>query len=161
MPIYIIITAYNCYRAVLAFQKHDIRSFLLLWCSVSTFVFVRFYLVIFFLLTVFTHDVNDKSTYETLYTACLPYASMWGVIIPAVCLGADPCWLCLYGASAVLGPVMVALHEASVVLEHEFVQHQSGRVIAILHVPLMFLKASTDPLEYHDKKASPVVQHVV
>ena len=108
-------------------------------------------LVIFFLLTFSTHDINNTSTYETLYTACLPYVSMWGVIIPAVCLGADPHWLCLYVAAAVLGPMMIALHQGSVLLERVLSDCQQGRLIAFLMLQIRCLKATMDPVEYHDR----------
>ena len=155
VPIYVMITVYNGYRSSLLIEHHDKRDFLLLWCSMTTFVFVRYYLAAFFIMTYSTHDVTEVRTYETLYTACLPYAGVWGVIIPAVSLGADPRWLCLYGAVAVLGPMMIALHQASVMLERKLLC-QSGLLVSILLVPLSFLKASTDLLEYHDRKALPV-----
>lgn len=86
---------------------------------------------------------------------------MWGIIIPAVCLGADPRWLCLYGASAVLGPMMIALHQGSVLLERVLSGCQQGRLIALLMSQVRCLKATMDPVEYHDKKLPGVLQPAV
>ena len=122
---------------------------------------MRFYLGNFFLVTFSTHDINNTSTYETLYTACLPYASMWGRFIPAVCLGADLRWLCLYGATAVLGPMMIALHQGFVLLERVLSDCQQGRLIALLLLQVRCLKATMDAIEHHDKKPSVVLQPVV
>ncbi len=71
VPIYTMVTVYNCYRAVLLFQHHDTRTFLLLWCSVTTFVFVRFYLVVFFLLTPRIMSTILQHTKPSIQPACL------------------------------------------------------------------------------------------
>ena len=155
VPFYVVITGYNWYRAVLLFQHHDTRNFYLLWCSVTTFVFVRFYLGVFFLLTFSTHDYDSTATYETVYTACLPYASIWGIVIPAVSLGADPRWLCVYGAPAVLGPMMLASYRASLWLECKLLGRQQGMFVRLLLLPVRFLQDSTNPTEYHDNKDQP------
>jgi hypothetical protein len=109
VPIYLAISLYNVCRALwLLDDPTSQRELFLLWCSVSTFIWVRFYLLIFLTLG----NMRNDGIYDALYTAALPYAGILGIILPAAAFGADPRWYLTFGAVAVLGPPMILVHTA-------------------------------------------------
>lgn len=113
VPLYVIITVYNVCRALwLLADPDNPREFYLLWCSVSTFVWVRCFILTFLLVTKCKPD--DAALYGVIYSVALPYAGMFGIIVPAAALGADARWFTAFAAIIVVAPLMVGIHRLCV-----------------------------------------------
>lgn len=116
VPLYVFSTVYNAHRArcvlvSISSAGPDLREILLLWCAVSTYVWVRYFIFVFGTLTGL-----DPVTYCIVYTLALPYAAVLGIVVPAALLGGvDDRWtFALVAAVAALGPPMIGLHRVCV-----------------------------------------------
>jgi hypothetical protein len=107
------ITIYNACRAVWLLNAPinlREREFLLLWCGVSTFVWVRCFVFLFVAVT--SSALQDARSYDLFYSVALPYAGIFGLIVPAAAMGADARWSAVFASVAVVAPLMLVIHKA-------------------------------------------------
>lgn len=153
VPLYVFSTVYNTcrawwlWKAAAQDQSSTELEILLLWCAVSTYVWVRYFLFLFGAVSA-SRFPDDREMYRVVYTLSLPYAAVLGIVAPATMLGGvvDDRWtFALVSAVAVLGPPMIGLHRVCVRVGSWPWVRRWG----ICRWVVQFLLDSMNPVEYH------------
>ena len=93
---------------------------------------------------------QDVKLYGTIYSVALPYAGMFGIIVPLAGLGADARWLIGFAIVAVVAPLMVGMHTVC-----RAVGAWSGvRSSKLCRWVLEWVMDSTNPVEYHGQSCT-------
>jgi hypothetical protein len=154
VPLYVMITVYNLCRALWlldALPGQREREFLLLWCGVSTFIWVRCFLCVFMAVT--SSSLRDAGPYDLFYSVALPYSGIFGIILPAAAMGADARWFLAFASVAVLAPLMLAIHKACLAMSAwPRVKHN-----ALCRWVLQSVMDATNPAEYHGSSSVQVL----
>ncbi|KAG0567180.1 hypothetical protein KC19_7G116700 [Ceratodon purpureus] len=151
VPVYVMVTVYNVCRAVWLLDApagEREREFLLLWCGVSTFVWVRCFIYLFVLVT--SSSLQDAGSYDLFYSVSLPYAGIFGMIVPLSALGGDPRWFAAFATVAVVAPCMLGIHKFCVTISGWPRVQSSG----VCRWVVQSVMDATNPVVYHGQHGS-------